>query len=284
MSQPYGATEGGQPEMASLYDITKGEDVELYRILSQAGFDAEMARTTIKQPELADSMVGALREQLAPIATGGRFGYLLSVEKQLDILRGYDHYLWGGCLEPEGWLDIDTSSDHVQSLDDLEILYVDFGSPQKNFANWYKVLDVTHLNVWRSVDLKTDEMHLRLGSNTHQYAPGIHRIRINLVANWLTKDRSVLEVREQAARSGEFLAHCEVLAAYAMHGELLKQMDGTKLPFAFLAGFETTVPGSVPWTRVPCLAWDRIHRKVRLDAWWAGLYNSYWGSPVVTLS
>ena len=200
-------------------------------------------------------------------------GLLLSLEDQLNKLIDFNERFWGGLLTSEEFTAIDISSDHVQFVDDLEILYVDFGSPEKNIEMWWKAIAGNQPNAWRWDGLKTDPKHLRLGSNTHLYDPGmrgIHRVCINLVANWEPeKGRSVLQVREQAARSGEYLAHAEVLAAYGLHDELLQRMDGENLPYADMAGFEATVPGSGPWSYVPDLYLEL-----------GGPWNSFLGPPV----
>lgn len=279
--------------MASLYDITKGEDVELYRILSRAGLDAEMAKLVIRQPELADAMVATLREQLAPtVPIGDKFApYLLDMEAQLQRLQVFNRRFWNNQLTNEQFEAVARQIEYIdaevglrsQRIDDLQILYVDFGSPEQTVEMWWKAIAGTQPNAWRWDGLQTDAEHLRLAVCTKQYKPGIHRVRINLVANWETQHgRSVNDVRERNnAQTGQFLAHAEVLAAYGLHDELLQQMDGQNLPYADLAGYEATVPGGDPWTDCPSLDWAWFPRGVRLGAGWAGGVNRRWAAPVV---
>ncbi|MGA3150290.1 MAG: hypothetical protein ABSD10_01560 [Candidatus Saccharimonadales bacterium] len=269
--------------MASLYDITKGEDVELYRILSQSGLDAEMARALIKQPELVDPMVAALKEQLQQIRFDRYRLHLLSLEDQLNLWQVLDLSVLDGQIKSVGWFDtVDTSSDHVQSVNDLEIFYIEFGSSEGNVEAYWRAIKANQPNARCYDGLKIDSNHLRLTPTARWYEPGIHRIRINLVAHWEPEDgRSVLQVREQAARTGETLAAAEVLAAYAVHDELLRQQDGTNLPYADMAGFEATVPDDQPWTSVLYLYGDRVSREVGLDAGWADRVRSNWAAPVV---
>ncbi len=209
--------------------------------------------------------------------------YLLSLEDQRNLLEVLDVSVWDGQIKSAGWFDkLDTASDHIQSVDDLEIFYIEFGSPEKNVEMWWRAFTANQPNVWRWAGLKTDAEHLRLHPEAHEYQPGIHRIRINLVANWEPQNgRSVLQIRERAAVSGETLAHAEVLAAYAVHDELLRQQDGENLPYADMAGFESTMPGCRPWTHVPCLSWDGVGREVGLYTYWAGHVSRYWAGPVV---
>jgi hypothetical protein len=50
--------------MASLYDVTKGEEMEFFRLLSRAGFTAELLRAFNKMPETASVVVAVICEQI----------------------------------------------------------------------------------------------------------------------------------------------------------------------------------------------------------------------------
>lgn len=176
----------------------------------------------------------------------------------------------------------DTSSDHVQRVDDLEALYADFGSTQDNLDLYWKAISGTEPNAWRYDGLKSDKQHLRLGSNTRDYGAGIYRVRLNVVAHWEPEDgRTVIEVRSQAAQTGETLAHAETLAAYAYHDQLLQQQDGENLPYMDLAGYEACIPGYDPWRGLPCLGWSQFHREACLSAFWGGRRNYDFAVPVL---
>jgi hypothetical protein len=54
--------------MASLHDVTVGQDIEFKRVLAKAGMNSDMLEAVIKRPELAEGMVGWLHEQLSPPA------------------------------------------------------------------------------------------------------------------------------------------------------------------------------------------------------------------------
>jgi hypothetical protein len=225
----------------------------------------------------------ALMTTPAPGSYDRHRGLLLSLNDQLNKLIDLNERFWGGVLTPEEFTALDLSSDHVQSVDDLEILYVDFGSPEQNVEMWWKVIAGIQPRASRWDGLSSDPEHLRLAPNTYPYNPGmrgIYRVRINLVANWQPQDgRSVLQVREWAARSGEYLAHAEVLAAYGLHDELLRQQDGTNLPYSDMAGFEASIPGRDPWTHCPYLRWNGGEAK--LFAGWVGDVSRDWSAPVV---
>lgn len=207
---------------------------------------------------------------------------LLPLWQQLNLLKQFNVLHWDNILTEEEIDAVDTSSDHVQSVDDLEILYVDFGSAEKNIEMWWRVLVANQPNNWRWDGLKTDPENLRLTPNTKAYEPGIHRVRINLVAHWEPENgRTIDEVREQAKQTDEILAHAEVLAAYGLHAALLQEQDGENLPYADMPGFQATVPGREAWAHVPYLFWNRDDRKVQLSAFWSGSRPQYWAAPVV---
>jgi hypothetical protein len=275
-----------------LYDTPYGKITQFERKLAEAGLDASMIDAINKKRGLAKTWVEDLRQRLNPtvaITSDSRFDrykpYLLSLDDQLNKLIEFNDQFWGGLLTSEEFTAIDIKMDHIQSVDDLEILYVDFGSPEENMEMWWKVIAASQPNAWRWDELKTDANNLRLGSNTCHYNPGmrgIYRIRVNLVAHWEPEaGRSVSQVREQAAASGEVLAHAEVLAAIGLHDELLRQQDGTNLPYTDMAGFEVMVSGAQPWTYCPYLFWDDINREVYLNATWVDNVYNYWAAPVV---
>ncbi len=178
-----------------------------------------------------------------PVHTPGRVypyaSLLLSLREQLARLRAYNPQFWGGQLT-EAQLDaVDTTSDHTQSVEDLEVLYVDFGSPEANLELWWRVLAGTQPDSHRWSTLVSGQMNLRLAGCARQYEPGIHKIRINLVAHWEpVSGRSVNQVRVLAKTNGETLAHAEALAAYGLHDRLLREQDGDMFPHTTLAGWQ----------------------------------------------
>ena len=209
---------------------------------------------------------------------------LLSLDEQQELLVRYNREYWGSRFTYEQLheLSVDTTRDHVQSVDDLEILHVEFGSIEETVEMWWKVFVGEQPDSWRWDGLKLDTEHIRFSPNTTKYEPGVHRVRINLVAHWEPEDgRTVDEVRKQASDTHEILAHSEVLSAYGLHSALLREQDGDNLPYADMAGYEATVPGGDAWRYVPCLDWSRFNRRVGLDAYWSGNRIQRWAAPVL---
>jgi len=265
-------------------DLERGF-AQLYEIQKRF-LNGSLSPCAARQP-LQDIIEGKFAE---PASGLDRFTpNLLNLETQLNLLSEFNSRFWNNQLSEEQFevfeeevARLDSADAHQQSVDDLEILYVDFGSPEQNVEMWWKVIAGTQPNAWRWDSLQTDAEHLRLAGCAKQYEPGIHRVRLNLVAHWDPQaGRSVDQVRDQAARQGKTLAHAEVLAAYGLHGQLLRQMDGQNLPYADLAGYECTVPGDRPWAYVPYLNWNGLYRGVYLYANWADHVSYYWAAPVV---
>lgn len=212
-----------------------------------------------------------------------RYGrFLLTLEEQLDLLRKLDVTVWNDRVSEAGWFDgLNTVSEHVQRLDDLEFFYVEFGSPALNVELHWKAI-ARHQQVPSDGGLytKTEPNDLRLHPLTKSYTPGIHRVRINLVAHWEPQDgRTLIQVRERAKAANQILAHAEALAAYGLHDELLRQQDGENFPYTDLAGFEYKFSGSRDFARCPCVG--RGGGKFELDASYVRFVNHYWAAPVV---
>lgn len=194
-------------------------------------------------------------------------GKLLSLADQLDLLRRYNVQYWEGRLTEEQLTAIDTSSEHTQQIDDLESLHVQFDSLEETVEMWWRVYVGEQSGSWRWSELRLDAGHLRLlDSNVKTYEPGIHRIRINLIAHWEPEDgRTLEEVRTQAKVSGEILAQLEVMSVYGLHSKLFREQDGRNLPYSDMPGTGVIVPDcSEPYALY--FFWSPFDYKTRLTA------------------
>jgi hypothetical protein len=216
--------------------------------------------------------------------TSTRYNHLLlSLSDQLELLRRYNTHYWDNYLTDEQLAGFHTASVHPQQVDDLEILHVAFPSPQQDVEMWWRVLAGEQANSWRWSGFKTDARHLRrLDHSVREYAPGIHRVRINLVAHYEPeRGHFVGIVRAQAKSSGEILAHAEVLSAYGLHPELLREQDGRDLPYANVAGFQVTAYGGSKWGDYPLIKWGGFSHVVEMDAMFDFHHHCKWATPVV---
>jgi hypothetical protein len=193
---------------------------------------------------------------------GSRYARLLMpLAVQLERLHHYNRRFWGACLTKEQLAGVDTSSNHVQRVDDLEILHVEFSSPNETVRMWWRAILAVQIRCPRHEDpIFLGTRNLRLAPGAYRYEPGIHRVRINLTALWepdfgLTID----EARSKAATDAETLCAAEPLSAYGLHHWLLRQVDGKSLPYAQMAGFEYSFKAWIKrsWDRVPALTYHR---------------------------
>jgi hypothetical protein len=58
-------------------------------------------------------------------------------------------------------------------------------------------------------------------------------------------------------------------------------MDGDRVPFACLAGYQVTVPAYETWRHVVCLSWSHINRRINLSDNWADYFQDRFASPVL---
>ena len=107
-----------------------------------------------------------------------------------------------------------------------------------------------------------------------EHRPGVRRVTLDLAANW---DRRVgmrpIDVR------GPRSAAAEILAAAAHFPEWVRSMDGERVPFVCLAGYEVTVPTYEAWRHVVCLSWSHFHRRINLSDNWADYFQDRFASP-----
>ncbi len=287
----------GKQMPKGLFQLSVGKDIRLREILDAAGLNAEHVAALLVTDGVERGLTRAEDrdtsslskwwvEQLQDRLEQARFDrynhLLLSLDDQLDRLRSYNREYWDNRLTDEQLAAVDTSGDLPQHASDLTTFHVQFDSLEETVEMWWRVHVGEQPKHWRWDELKLNSEHLRLlTSNVRQYEPGIHRVRINLVANWEPENgRTVEEVRDGAKGTGEILAQLEVLSAYGIHSELLREQDGENLPYSDMPGTDVTVPGGSE----PCalyVYWDPGHRKANLSASWVGNRDSDWAAPVL---
>ena len=261
--------------MTRLFDMTIGQDHELKLALQNAGMTLEDAVRVAGDSQLAVAMVATLRVDCPtyPARDFNRYTqYLLPLDVQLQRLVELNKELPKKLRVPEVWFnDVDTSSDHIQTVEDLEFFFIVPGTVEETLTLNWELIRLTQPAVYRS-GFKIDADNLRLWPNTRWYEPGLHRIRINLVDNWDPENgRNVDDIRTRAAGTGVLLASVEPIGAYALHAELFRQQDGENLPYCDLAGLRQVRALG----RVPCFRWYRFFDGAYLGSWWSGVYRGF---------
>lgn len=206
----------------------------------------------------------------------GRYDrFLHPLNKQLELLWKLIPKLPEALRVDPSWLDVDTVSDHAQSVEDLEFFFIVLDTLERTIVLNWELMKLTQPAVYHS-GFETDAANLRLGPNTRWYEPGLYRVRINLVDNWDPKQgRSIDQVRTRVASTGALLASIEPIGAYAIHPELLQQQDGENLPYCDLAGLQQ----GRGFAQVPGFHWDGIDSEAYLYSWESGFADRSYAAP-----
>ena len=242
--------------MASLHQLTIGEDMEFGRILAAAGFDAEMIRKINKNPDIASVMLAAVRQHPAFKLIHGRFTPLadklamvktwpgispedvdaaLKAAMENGTIAGYESEVGKNPL-----LDIVVTV-YRESIP-FTLVYARERMQEAWGEKYYKWVEAYAQDV--------DDDRVKPIPGAKPFIP--NRIVIEVVdfgANWDRKDGLILE-NVQKAQPGK-LADFAVIYNAAQSPEWLRQMDGEKVPYAFVAALLLSVPGSGSWRYSP---------------------------------
>lgn len=259
--------------MTRLFELPVGKNHAFLLALQNQGFTLEQAEDVINDPSKAKLVVDAL-QPTPSVRSFTQFASLLySLDEQKALLLRLNGQLPKEQRLPASWLTkLDTTSNHVQSVEDLEFFFVVLSTLEKTWNFNQKLIELTQPGIWDS-GFGKDETQMRLDPNTVAYKPGIHRVRINLVDNWLPESgRSVDQVRFHASEGGKKLAGIEVIGAYGLQDpKLLQSLDGEALPYCNLAGLQQG-----DFAHAPSLTWNRYYRRVYLfPSQSDGVYANY---------
>lgn len=127
----------------------------------------------------------------------------------------------------------------------------------------WDIVSHQHPNHWKLPELSLDAEHLELLEGA-TYEPGLRWRIHDLGANWDKKDG----IRPIDVRNPQTSPNVDGFATIAHHPRYVRSMNGTTVPFLWIAGFVVTVPGSAPRRDVLIVRWDRVDRQVRLRAFW----------------
>ncbi len=219
------------------------------------------------------------------LGDNGASGLFVSPEQQVENLRRWnDQYGWGFTEEdfeslpdapdsPGGLIAVvlvpylGTGTVRSSSIDISEI-----GGVQRTFDALWQVAGSQQPNAWRWDGMKSDKEHLRLLEGI-EHPTGLRWEVIDLGANRGTASADV--------RTADDSPHAGILAAAAHHPQWVQAMDGDKVPYVDLPGYQVTVDGDEPWRYVPYLGWARIYRGVGLGARWDDYRRPSDGVPVI---
>lgn len=181
-----------------------------------------------------------------------QFTHLLrSLEEQAIELRKLNKQMPKKMQVPDAWFDnLDTISDHVQLIEDLEFFFIVPLGPLKEVIEYQlKLIELTQPGIWRSSDFRDETKGAYLDETVDKNMfeqCGIFRRRINLVSYWDSKNgNSVDQARQHASANGILLAGLAAIGAYAaQEPELYQSQDGEKLPYFDIADLRSGDGGS----------------------------------------
>jgi hypothetical protein len=237
----------------------------------------DMVEAVAADQSLAELMVAPLKERL--LVAG-----LISLDAQLANIRRWNIERGYGFSSDE-LSAVDITPGGEQSLRRVDLLVPVSKDMAWAFDDLWGIASSQQADNWRNPDLKTDAAHLRVHPKATVYERGIHRVTLDLVAHHEPEDgRTVTEVREAATQSGETLAALEVLAAAAHFPEWVQAMDGEKVPYVDLAGYEYRLNDSdesdEAWSDCPFLHWWADSRELRLHLSVVGFRPRRYSAPV----
>jgi hypothetical protein len=109
----------------------------------------------------------------------------------------------------------------------------------------------------RWADMKSDAKYLRLIAGAKHPGRCLRWEVIDLGAN---QGRSPKSVRNASS------PHAAIMAALALHPKWVRAMDGNKVPYVWLSGYECSCPDVQSWGNVPYAYFNASDSKVRLSA------------------
>ncbi|MBI4434817.1 hypothetical protein HY635_03330 [Candidatus Uhrbacteria bacterium] len=127
----------------------------------------------------------------------------------------------------------------------------------------WDIVSHQHPKAWKLPELHLDAEHLFLLDGA-TYEPGLRWRVHDLGANWDTKDG----IRPADVRSPLISPNVDGFATLAHHPQFVRRMDGVKVPYLWIAGFQVTVPGGDPRRCVPIALFLRGDRQVSLCVFW----------------
>ena len=268
--------------MASLHSVSVGEDTEVKGRLARAGFTAEIIRevNTADDNELAKIMYEALMRH-------PRFtlvhGFFTKPEQQLVRVREWNkQFGWG--ISDAAFSEAERSIPNWPEEKLVAVVLVPYLADKKREDEtimsgvertfhelWARAKSEQDANWrWDGYD-KADSDRLRLLKGVE------HKVSLR----WEVIDLGCQRNKKPCdVRSAKSSPNAGILAAAALHPQWVKSMDGDKVPYVWLPGYEVQVPGERPWAGVPYLFFDRGDREIELRCHWSGDYCfSGWAVP-----
>ncbi|OGY55654.1 MAG: hypothetical protein A2912_05610 [Candidatus Buchananbacteria bacterium RIFCSPLOWO2_01_FULL_40_23b] len=202
-----------------------------------------------------------------------RRSFFIPPEKQLELTRQRNAERHWGFTEadfealgpPPAWPD-----GYLCAV----VLDVSLDTVSRTFEEGWYFTKAVQPGEWRWPEVKSDENHLKLLDGIiHQR--GLHWRVVDFAANWDKKDGIAPTVHTPKTSLSS-----AILWAASCFPRWIQAMDGVKVPFVWLPGYQLSISGSQPWSYVPDLCWHYGCRQVRLSADDASIRHYHRAVPV----
>jgi len=240
--------------MANLFTLGFGKVSDLMGKLAEAGLTAEMAEEVRKNPALAEAIVKALKSKSTFTFVHGLF---VKPEAQIKKVREWNgRFVWG--LPEEAFVAAEKSVPEWPETQLVAVVLVPYlydktddnesvtSGLERTFHELWKCAMSRQKTSWRW------DGYRKAGPDRLRLLKGIeHKFGLR----WEVIDLGSLRNKKPCdVRSAESSPHAGILAAAALHPRWVKSMDGDKVPFVWMPGYEVSVPGMEPWKATPRLS------------------------------
>lgn len=267
--------------MASLSSNTDGEITEFKGRLGRAGFTPDIIREVNNgdDNELAKVMYEALMRHPRFTLIHGLF---TSTEKQITRMRAWNkEFGWG--IPDEAFAAAEKSVPAWPEEKLVAVVLVPYLADKKAEDDTVTTgLERTFHELWMCAKAEQDANwrwhgYDKAGSDRLRLLKGIeHKVglRWEVIDLGCQRNKKPMDVR-----SSKSSPNAGILAAAALHPQWVKSMDGDKVPYVWIPGYEVQVPVYDPWAGVPNLFFSRVGRKIRLDYCWDDGCDPGWAVP-----
>jgi hypothetical protein len=251
--------------MTHLNTLTFDENARFLRRLSHAGFSTDTIREVIRHQDLAKAMLDAVLRQTSHLLVHDLF---TPPKQQIEAIARWNHaFGWG--LPDRAFLKVKCAIPNWPKDQLTALVLVPYLTDKKDHnGNAVSGIERTFHELWKCAKSRQDAgwryeglcetnpgyLYLLKGA---RHRPGLRWEIIDL--------ESHRNKRPCSARSAISSPHAGILAAAALHPTWIKSMDGGKVPYVWIPGYEIRSRGLRSKIEIPGLSYAAAERKIRLS-------------------
>jgi len=259
--------------------LTGTQIIELVGRLGRFGLTPERVAKLAGDDEMTKEWVGKLDEFPALRLIHGVF---TSPEQQLTRIREWNReFGWG--ISDEAFAEAEKSVPVWPEEKLVAVVLVPYLADKKVEDDTVTTgLERTFHELWMRAKAEQDanwrwDGYDKAGSDRLRLHKGIeHKVglRWEVIDLGCNRNKKPMDVRNSKSSPS-----AGILAAAALHPQWVKSMDGDKVPYVSIPGYEVNVSDESPWHYVPGLYFNRDGRRIRLHYDWHGDCYPGWSVP-----